>query len=58
MKKSHGHLVLSAKVCDEKSCGRQLKMRLVMSKLPHNITKCYKHYKIGRLEHTKIKEVK
>jgi len=44
MKKEHKFDELSSKICDEPSCGKKLKIRLVEGRLPRNITKCYKHY--------------
>lgn len=44
MKKTHDFRELSNKMCDVSGCNKRLKERLVESKEPHNITKCYKHY--------------
>ena len=49
MKKALPFNVLSDTVrCSEKNCQRLLKARLVESKEPHRITKCFRHYKAAR----------
>jgi len=43
MKKSHKFDELSDKKCNVPGCRKMLKQRLVASKEPHKITKCYNH---------------
>lgn len=43
MKKSHKFNELSSKKCIEEGCRNFLKQRLVDTKQPNNITRCYAH---------------
>lgn len=43
MKKTHRFNELSDKQCNVPGCRKMLKERLVKSKEPHKITKCYGH---------------
>ena len=43
MKKTHRFNELSDKKCKETGCRKFLKKRLVESKEPHKITRCYAH---------------
>jgi len=54
MKKSHKHTELSDKVC--RDCGKRLKKRLVETKSPKHITRCYPHGRVYRLKHQHDKD--
>ena len=43
MKKSHKFDVLSDKQCVESKCRKLIKQRLVETKEPHKILRCYQH---------------
>ena len=43
MKKSHHFTVLSDVKCRVPKCKKFLKLRLVQTKQPNNINKCYEH---------------
>ena len=46
--KSHRFDVLSDKKCKRPRCDKRLKLRLVETKKPENITECFNHHKDTR----------
>ncbi len=58
MKKKRDFKVLSDKECMAHDCEKKLKLRLVETKSPHNIIRCYEHGKTHKVAVQRINDLK